>query len=133
MKDFHYTTRIELYIPEKFAGMNEYITANRTNPHAGNNMKHKYQDIIKAYLLEYKCRERVKGILTPIYISYTFYEKNRRRDLDNISGFFHKVFQDALVETGILKDDGWDYIRGFSDSFKVSDRYGVQILISSQE
>ena len=46
MKDIHYTTRIELYIPEKFAGMNEYITANRSAPQIGNRMKHKYQDII---------------------------------------------------------------------------------------
>ena len=27
--------------------------------------------------------------------------------------------QDALVDTGVLKDDGWKYVVGFSDRFQV--------------
>ncbi len=45
--------------------------------------------------------------------------KNRRRDLDNISSFGRKVVQDALVSAGVLKDDGWKHVVGFSDRFDV--------------
>ena len=57
----------------------------------------------------------------PVYIKYTFYEKTKRRDLDNIAGFAHKVIQDALVAQGILKNDGWANIRGFSDEFQIGE------------
>ena len=53
----------------------------------------------------------------PVFIYYRFYEKNKRRDLDNISGFAHKVIQDALVKNGILENDGWANITGFDDNF----------------
>lgn len=123
---------IDIFIPEKFAGMNEFITANRRNPYAGNSLKHKNQDIIKKYLFKYMKKENIKRIEPPVYIGYTFYERNRRRDLDNISGFFHKVFQDALVESGLLKDDGWKDIAGFRDNFKVAESYGVHVVITTK-
>lgn len=59
------------------------------------------------------------GIEKPVFMEYTWVEKNRRRDLDNISSFGRKVIQDALVDTGVLKDDVWKHIVGFSDRFEV--------------
>lgn len=50
---------------------------------------------------------------------YRWYEKDRRRDLDNVSSFGRKVIQDALVQTHVLKNDGWKEITGFSDEFFV--------------
>lgn len=55
----------------------------------------------------------------PVYMEYTWYEKNKRRDLDNISSFGRKVIQDSLVHTHVLKNDGWKEIVGFSDTFYV--------------
>lgn len=52
-------------------------------------------------------------------MKYCWYEKNRRRDLDNISSFGRKVIQDALVKSGVLKNDGWKEIISFSDEFYV--------------
>lgn len=37
--------------------------------------------------------------------------------MDNISGFAHKVIQDALVKAEILKNDGWQEITGYLDQF----------------
>lgn len=62
-------------------------------------------------------RARLKPIKYPVKIVYRFYEANKRRDKDNIAGVAHKFIQDALTESGILKDDGWDYVTGFSDEF----------------
>lgn len=65
-----------------------------------------------------------------IFIEYNFFEPNTRRDKDNISGYFHKVFQDALVQAACIPNDGWKYIRGFSDYFEVDKGYPrIEIVI----
>lgn len=50
---------------------------------------------------------------------HTWYERDRRRDKDNISSFGRKVIQDGLVKAGVLANDGWAQIAGFSDEFHV--------------
>lgn len=117
----------QIVIPHVFHSLNEYIDANRgakSGRYSGNNMKQEDQAIIRAYLP----RIRIKR---PVYIQYTYYERNKRRDMDNISGYFHKVFQDALVAAGIIPDDGWQWIRGFSDDFKVDAKWArVEVIIA---
>lgn len=71
-------------------------------------------------------------IQKPIEIEYKFYEENRRRDLDNISAFAHKVIQDALVKAGTIENDGWKHIKGFSDEFYV-DSENPRIEITLKE
>ena len=99
----------------RLPGMNEYTSSQRNNKYSGAGMKKKAQNTAEVYIRY----ARLKPIDRPTYIQYTFYEPNKRRDKDNIAGFAHKVIQDALVATRILKDDGWDYITGFSDDFKI--------------
>lgn len=105
-----------LRINGKLNNLNDYIAVCRTNPYAGAKMKAKNEQIVK-----YAIYEQLHGvrIVAPVVMAYTWIEPNRRRDLDNISSFGRKVIQDALVETGVLKNDGWKEICGFSDSFKV--------------
>ena len=57
-----------------------------------------------------------------IFIEYNFFEPNSKRDKDNISGYFHKVFQDALVQAGCIPNDGWKEIRGMTDYFEIDKR-----------
>ena len=71
-------------------------------------------------------------IQKPIEITYKFYELNRKRDLDNISAFAHKVIQDALVKAGTIENDGWKHIRGFTDEFYV-DSENPRIEITLKE
>ena len=110
---------IHVIVPGCFAGMNEFISANRTGKgkwNKANTMKQQDQGTLIATLRPVL---RQKGIRYPIYIRYHFYEPSARRDKDNISGYFHKIFQDARVVGGWLPDDSWDYISGFSDDFFV--------------
>lgn len=109
---------IQVIIPGHFGGLNEFVDANRRkrgNWNAGNSMKQKDQRRIIQYLPDIRFRK-------PVYISYVFYEKNRKRDKDNISGYFHKIFQDACVQAGVLDNDGWKNIIGFSDEFHVDQK-----------
>jgi len=96
--------------------MNEYTSEQRKNPYSGAKLKRNAQQLI-----ELSIRSQMRGlkITKPVVLEYHFYEANRKRDHDNVSGFAHKVTQDALVAQGVLRDDGWDEILGYSDSFTV--------------
>lgn len=109
---------MRVVIQGDFPGLNEFIDANRRMNgkwSGGNEMKRRDQNII-AYQLPRWHTSR------PVFLEYTFYCKNRKRDKDNISGYFHKVFQDALVQRRVLDGDGWKHIEGFSDRFYVDSK-----------
>jgi len=78
------------------------------------------------------CSKRHKGKVTkPVTAKFTWYEENRRRDKDNIA-FAKKFIFDGLVKAGVLKGDGWDYVAGFSDDFKV-DKHKPRVEIEIRE
>lgn len=105
-----------LTIPGTLNNLNNYIAAERANRHKGAKMKASNESIVVAAV--WQCMRGVQ-IDKPVFMEYTWVEKNRRRDLDNISSFGRKAIQDALVAAGVLKDDGWKYVVGFSDRFQV--------------
>lgn len=77
--------------------------------------------------------QQLKGVQIehPVVIEYIFYEPNRKRDLDNISSFAHKVIQDCIVKTGILENDGWKEITGYKDSFYCDNRNPrIEVIIT---
>lgn len=111
--------------------MNEFIAANRQNPKAGNKMKQEAEQIIAIYIRKHLGKLE---ITKPVRIHYKFFEPNKKRDLDNISGFFHKVCQDALVRCGVLKNDGWKEIRRFTDEFEEDkNRPRIEVCIEEIE
>ena len=115
---------VRVVIPGTFPGLNQYIDANRISRgkwNKGNSMKQRDMRRICSYLPKIHLRG-------PLYIRYVYYCKDRRRDLDNISGYFHKVFQDALVMGQLIPNDNWRYIKGFSDEFRF-DRQDPRIEI----
>ena len=105
-----------LTISGRLPGLNDYIAADRTNRHKGAKMKADSGNIVAAAI--WHCMNGAR-IRPPVFMEYIWVEPNRRRDLDNVSSFGRKVIQDALVQCGVLKDDGWKYVVGFSDRFEV--------------
>lgn len=118
-----------LTIPGTLNNLNDYIAAERANRHKGAKMKASNENIVVAAV--WQCMRGVQ-IDKPVFMEYTWVEKNRRRDLDNISSFGRKVIQDALVTAGVLKDDGWKYVVGFSDRFQV-DKDNPRIEVKIKE
>lgn len=112
-------------------GLNEYTKANRSNRYAGAAMKTKnelkvLEGIEAAGLLGTKVTE-------PVFIQFTWYEKDRRRDADNIV-FAKKFILDELVSCGILENDDIKHVRGFSDTVEVdknNPRIKVNIIESN--
>ena len=65
-----------------------------------------------------------------VTIHYCWQERNKKRDLDNIAAA-RKLINDALVSTGILRNDGWKQIAGFTDSFIVEKKSpGVLVTLT---
>lgn len=107
----------KIIIPGRYPGLNNYISALGCNPLKGARLKKDSQ-----YLIQMIVRSSLRGIAIkePVRIHYTYFEKDRKRDIDNVAGFFHKIFQDALVSMNLLKNDGWANISGFTDDFEIS-------------
>ena len=118
---------MKLVISGRLYGLNEYIAACRRNPYTGARMKNESESLV---MMEIRSQLRGRRIKKPVIMKYKWFEKDRRRDLDNISSFGRKVIQDALVKTRVLENDGWRHIIGFSDEFyidKKSPRIEVEI------
>lgn len=123
-----YTFTIKGTLP----GLNEYLKAERSfhNRHStGNDMKQQYQMIISNAI---RLNLKRTHINNPVRIKYTFYEPNRKRDLDNIAGVAHKFIQDALVKCKVLDNDGWNNIVGFEDHFFI-DKHNPRIEVVLEE
>ena len=116
-----------LIVPTRLNNLNDYISAERTSRYKGAEMKAQNEELVKIAI-----KQQMKGIRIeePVFMEYRWYEKNRRRDLDNISSFGRKVIQDALVQTHVLENDGWNEFEGFSDEFFVdADNPRIEVLI----
>lgn len=105
-----------LTIPGRLPNMNDYTSACRSGFAKGNKMKQDAQETVMWQILAKMRRVRFDK---PVFLLYTFYEPDRRRDKDNVASFARKVIQDALVKCGTIEDDGWGYITGSMEVFKV--------------
>ena len=96
-------------------GLNELIEAERRNRFIGAKLKKQYEAVVMRAARSLGNVEFEE----PVYMVYHWYEKDRRRDKDNICAFGRKVIQDVLVKARYLSNDGWKNIRGFEDHFEV--------------
>lgn len=121
--------RVAFTIDGRLPGLNELIAAERSNRYKGAKLKRDWQAVALAAALS-----QTRGIRfrLPAIIAFTFYEPNAKRDPDNISGFAHKVIMDALVQAGILADDGWNEVAKISDTYAI-DRKRPRIEVTVTE
>lgn len=118
---------MKIVIRGTLPGLNDYISAERTNRYKAAAMKKQCESIVM-HAVRSLGKWRAER---PVYMVYHWYEPTRRRDKDNISSFGRKVIQDALVKAKVLHNDGWRDIVGFEDKFEVDGskpRIVVEIL-----
>lgn len=117
-----------LTIKGRLPGLNEYSNAERAYKQKAARMKRETQELI-----QWAARLQLRGVrfIHPVHMSYRWIEKDRRRDKDNIA-FAKKFVQDALVEIGVLKDDGWTGVEGFDDNFDV-DHKAPRVVVTIWE
>nr|DAY55313.1 MAG TPA: Endodeoxyribonuclease RusA [Caudoviricetes sp.] len=116
----------KITIKGRLDGLNDYTKANRTNQYKGAKAKAENERICMAYIPR---GLKGKKINFPVHISFRWYEKNLRRDPDNIA-FAKKFILDSLVTAGVFPDDGQKYISGFDDKFYIDPKEPrIEILI----
>ena len=112
------------FIPGPLPGLNELIRAK------GNTRYQAYNKLKREWMNRIGWQVRIDRILpvSKAFFRFTWHESSRRRDLDNITAGGRKLILDALVLSGILEDDGWDEVSGWSDEFRVSKKDpGVEV------
>ena len=122
--------KYKLTSPGLVPGLNEYINVERTykGKYKAASMKRQVQ-----HMIGYMIKIQLKNIrfTNPVWMHYIWVEPNRRRDKDNIA-FAKKFIQDALVEAGVIRNDGWSEIEGFSDDF-VLDPKNPRVEVTIEE
>lgn len=114
-----------LTIKGRLPGLNDYIAKCNSAYAEGNRMKQESVQTVSWYILS-----QLRGVCftKPVFLMFTFYEPNMRRDHDNVSSYARKAIQDALVKCGTIQDDGWGYVTGHLDYFDV-DRDNPRIVV----
>jgi Holliday junction resolvase RusA-like endonuclease len=121
--------RQKFVIEGRLSSLNDYIKACRTSPWKGNKFKQEEQDKVKKYIGESGLK-RIDEY--PLQVTFIFYEKTHKRDLDNISGWAHKAVMDTLKDEGIIENDGWKQIVGYNDYFYIDkENPRVEIYLES--
>lgn len=121
----------EITIEGRFPSYNEYTKVQRGNRYAGNRMKQQFQRDC-AWQIRKKMRNvRFDG---PISIHITCYEEKCNRDLDNVASFFFKVFQDAMVQCGTIKNDNIKHVTQISAAAALDKKHPrVEVVIEEQD
>jgi Holliday junction resolvase RusA-like endonuclease len=94
-------------IPGVLPGLNEYITAINSSRHQGNKLKGDTEEYIVSCIRAgltntkpYDCK---------VHIHIRFYEKDKKRDYDNITSGT-KFILDALRKAGVIYNDGQSFL-----------------------
>lgn len=98
---------LQLVYQGRLPGTNEMIGAANRNRHKWNQVKASHEKELRLAFLLQAGRRRMDGKSLAVV---KFYEKDHRRDEDNVIGGGCKLIFDALKEAGIIPDDSQKYI-----------------------
>ena len=121
----------QFYGKNTFPDLNNFLTAYGRHPQVGGKIKKEFMivacNFIRKDLRGVKITKRVK-------IHYRFYEQSKRRDPSNVASFAVKVIEDALQKCGVIENDGWANIAGYSQDFFVDkDNPRIEVTITEVE
>lgn len=118
----------QFFIPYVFPSMNQVIDNTKQHWSKYSKKKEMYQGKV-CWVIKFA---KLKPMET-VVIEFVWHEKNKRRDPDNIGGFGRKVILDALVDMGILKNDGWGQVKGISETFTIAKPLypGVMVILKN--
>ena len=116
-----------IVIEGELTDLNKYIQAERTHRFKASKIK---KDETERVAWEAKASKATHVTQYPVHISYDWYSKNSRMDIDNVA-FGKKFVNDGLVLAGILDGDGRKHIAGFAGErfFIDKDRPRVEVVI----
>lgn len=103
-------------IKGEFPSLNEYLAACGRNPKQGGKVKRQYMEIAA-----WEIRSQLKQFHTDkkVILHYYMFEKDMRRDKDNVFCMVSKCVSDALQATKVMNNDGWQNVENFTHDFFV--------------
>ena len=111
----------------RFPSLNEYIDAERTVRYKAAAMKRKYTDLVADTAYD------LPAFRGPVFVTFNWYERDKRRDPDNIR-FAAKFILDGLVKAGVIKNDTQRWICGLEDRYHVdAQRPRVVVTLSTKK
>lgn len=117
-----------LFIQGPLPGLNDIIDAAKGTLGRGYNYSRMKARWTNAVALQVRAA-RIPPMPSARFL-FTWVEKNRRRNKDNIAGGGRKFVLDGLVTARVLSNDGWTEVVSWSDRFIVDPRRpGVEVTI----
>ena len=120
---------LKIIITGKMPSLNEYINKINSNRFLGNLFKQNLEnELCKQITKQVREQGFNAPFKKPVDFYITYYEKNKKRDKDNIASS-KKYILDALVKSGVLQNDGWKWVGNFKEEFKIGKDYEVEITM----
>ncbi len=120
----------QFFIPHILPGMNDIIKAAKIRRGKWSAYADQKRDCEQTIVCSLNDLRRVRGL---VWFDFIWFEKSKRRDLDNIAAA-KKFILDALVSAGIIENDGWKNVAGWTDIFKISkENPGVKVVFGEVE
>lgn len=114
-----------MFIPGPLPGMNDYISTGSRFIYG--NDKKKWHETISQVVAAHGL-----GPMPCAWFRFQWREKSKRRNPDNFAAIGKKFIFDALVNVGILENDGWEQILGWEDRWCIdADSSGVYVEMFS--
>lgn len=121
-----YKNEQKLIIEGELPDLNTYISSCRGHYIKGAKIKKDGDWMVEVCSKQQKLRP----VPSSCFIEYHWYCKNRKKDKSNISSMGRKCIEDGLQSAGILQQDSWEAIIGFSDMFYLDkDNPRIEIII----
>jgi len=118
-----------LWVPGPLPGLNDLIDAAKGSGGRGAayaRLKREWTEAVWARAKE----QLVPAFPARVVLEFTWHERDRRRDPDNVAAGGRKLVLDGLVLAGVLRGDGWRYVQSWTDRFDVRpERPGVAVQI----
>lgn len=120
-----------LFIPGPLPSLNDLIDAAKGKGGTGvgySTLKHRWTEAVF-----WRAKAARLPALERIFVRFTWVEKDRSRNPDNIAAGGRKPSLDGLVQAKVIKNDGWKQVAGWIDAFVVGAPAGVRLEIYSEE
>lgn len=112
-------------------GFNQMINAAKSFGHRSKTKLYNSYTAMKKTWVNRLCVAIEEKSILPVdkvFVYLLWFEKNKKRDPDNIASFIKFIF-DALQKAKIVKNDGWNEIIGWENKFEVSNKRGVRVRL----
>jgi hypothetical protein len=122
-----------VFIPLRLPGLNEIIDAAKRQGDGHHRRWNAYNAERQKLLTDLAFLFRGVPALGRIWVEFCWMEPNKRRDPDNIAAGGRKLVLDALKARGVITNDGWAEVAGWSDTFQVAStpaQVGVRLDIT---